>query len=254
VLVEDPNHPLNPMMKPIERSLDETVKKRLVEVKAREEQNKKPEPWRRSEFSEPSDVVTVKVPTSMVAGAISPAKTSPISAISKEAPPDLAVLTEEPSAKIMSIVWDDARAVDVPGVLDVYRGTTLNFKSNADVIHPVTLVFKKLTDIDFRTDRLVADIRGGVELPSQSPADKTSPLYSLGEYAVVDDDGKLRVYSEFDDWNNFKRLAMPPQPETAVGGYGMPGEDPYLDGVMPGDSMPARGRKRGRANMSETTP
>ena len=36
----------------------------------------------------------------------------------------------------MTVVWDSERAVDVPGIVNVNRGSWLNFSQDADVIHP----------------------------------------------------------------------------------------------------------------------
>jgi hypothetical protein len=283
VIIEDPNHPALAAMSPLDRFLDESVKKRLVSVEAEEKEKKKRFADRppmeqqllgrvyylRSEFSEPSDVVTIQVPPTTIAGAISGAR---YAALPKEsgAPPDLQVQTDEPTGKMMSVIFDPDRTVDVPGVIDVQRGTVMNFKANSDVIHPVMLVFKKLTDINFRTNRMVADIRGGMELEQETPklpqtaavAQSTvmgpgygaeggyqpttparpDPLYVLGEYAIVDENGKLNIFTEFDDYDNFRRLVLPPQPETSLGAYGgMPGD--AAGAIMPGDEGGGRRRR-----------
>jgi hypothetical protein len=285
-LIEDPNHPAFAQLEPIERFLEDTVKQRLAtEVRPREQEKRENELkdrplleqalksriyFRRSEFSEPSEIVEVKGSPQTIAGAIAGARFVPAPKESG-APPDLQIRMDDPSGKMMAVVFDEQRAVDVPGVVDVYRGSVLNFTSNADVIHPIMLTFKKLTDVRFRTDRVVADIRGGIELPEAKqptpsiqqqqyamdagmgmgmegmptmPPARPDPLYSFGEYVVLDEKGRLKVYSEFDDWQNFKRMAMPPQPETA-GMYGMPGDAgmPGLEGAMPGDDGGGRRRR-----------
>ncbi|MGE0759417.1 MAG: hypothetical protein AB7O38_20535, partial [Pirellulaceae bacterium] len=286
ILIEDPNHPADIRMEPIERFLDDTVKKRLVEVNAEEQERKTQyadktpleqtilsrKYYLRSDFSEPSEIVEVKVPPATIAGEISGGRFVSMPKDSP-APPDLMIQTDEPTGKMMAVVHDPERSVDIPGIVDVHRGSVLNFTSNADVIHPVQLVFKKLKDVQFQTNRLVADIRGGMELPETKPPtpkqpsgmaaadmamgmdmgmgmatptpEKSTPLYTFGEYAVVDPSGKLHVYNEFEDWKNFKRLALPPQPDTAgMGMGGMPGDVmPGMEGAMPGDEGP---RRRGR--------
>jgi hypothetical protein len=244
VYLEDPNHPENAMMEPSERFLDDAVKTRVAQVAKKEQR----EFWIATEFSEPSEPITVQMESSAIAGAIAPVKT----AVIKEAG-DLNI-EEEPTGKVMSVVWDSQRAVDVPAVVDVQRGTVLNFKSNADVIHPTMLLYKRLKDVEFHTDRFVADIRGGVALPNPVeeekkkekgkpavPVETPETLYALGEYAFVDSTGKLRVRTEFDDWESFKRLGLPPQPESATAGYG--GE--YIGD--PGASVPdLKPGRRGR--------
>jgi hypothetical protein len=272
LLVEDPNHPQDFRMEPSERFLDESAKKRLAEVVANETERR--QFYIRTDFSQPSDVVEVEMKSSAIAGTIAPTS---VSSLRQPDGRDLIIPVDEPSGKMMAVALDPQRAVDVPGIVDVYRGTVLNFKTNADAIHPVTLQFKKLTDVDIRTDKMVADIRGGIELPQSPapPAQRTAPtsavmpgsvgmstgydrpmtpekpatLYSMGEYVLIDADGNLKIRNEFDDYKDFRRLSLPAQAENTMGGYGMPGDADAA--VMPGDSMPGDDggggrRRRGR--------
>ena len=146
----------------------------------------------------------------------------------------------------MTVVWDATRAVDVPGIIDGFRGTCLNFKAKADVIHPITLIYKSLADFQFQTDHILADIRGGEELPG---ADKNNPLLSLGEYAYFDETGQLRIGNELDDLESYRALAMPEiQPASTGFMGGMEGAEGGMEMGMPGGPGAEMGEMRGGRN------
>jgi hypothetical protein len=154
------------------------------------------------------------------------------------------IALDEPEAKIMSVIWDTQFATEVVGVTTANRGTYLNFTANGDAIHPVMLVFKSLENYKFETDRLVADIRGGEELAG---GEKDKPLLTPGQYALIDDEGQIIVRTEFDDWDSFRKLALPEAIDPMQSGTMMGGEGDMLDGgegMMPGGG-PA-GRRGGR--------
>lgn len=263
VLLEDPNHPQSPQWDLSERYLDESVKKRLAPLIAEEKQKKSrlATTFLRTAFSEPSEIVSVQVEDQAYAGKIAAGRWSTFKDTkdTRDTGFEIPIQMDEPSGKIMAVVWDAEHAVDVPGILDAFRGTFLSFKSKADVIHPVSLIFKRLDDFDFQTSRLIADIRGGQELPG---GEKLHPLLSLGEYAFFDATGQLHVRNELDDWEYYRKL-VPPEPTTTQG-YGgseggedggmmpgmpgMPGDMPGAPGVGgPGDAGGRRGN-RGRGN------
>jgi hypothetical protein len=248
VFLEDPNHPQMAGMEPNERNLDDSVKTRLSSVIKEEKEKNTRTYWVRTDWSSPSDVVSVSPDPIALAGKIDNYRPTAIPNSTQTLPPN------EPKGTVMSVVWDDARAVDVPGSLDVNRGTVLNFKSNADVIHPVTLRYKTLENFDFRTDNCVVDMRGGEDLPG---SDK-EPLGALGEYLVLTASGELEVRDELQDYDAFQ-LHMPPEsPATPTTGYpGMEGGPPGAEGghprmpggpgAPPGAEQPGGGR-RGRGN------
>ena len=252
VLVEDPNHPKFAQLEPSDRTLDDSVKTRLAEVAASEKSSQKQtrKYYLYTDFSPPSDPITVEIEPVSLAGQVLPLETGNAPDKTQDR-----IVLKEPEAKMMSVMWDAVRATDVAGVTNVFRGTFLNFKSKADAIHPVMLVFKRLEDYDFQTDRLVADIRGGEELPVPATS-KDEPLLSPGQYALIDETGQIVVRSEFDDWDQFRKLSLPP-PVVTIATVGDESESGNMPGMssMPGYGAPAGGKKaKGKARGSSMAP
>jgi hypothetical protein len=142
VLLEDPNRPRDPQTEPNRRLFDKSVVQRLAKVEADEEaktnkEGKRPRIYYRlTEWSEPSNIVRVPEPEKVVAGAVIPAKTQDIK-LGDEGTGR--VQTSEPSGKLVAVVWDEDRATEIPAQQEVFHGTLLNFRQNADVLHPSAL-------------------------------------------------------------------------------------------------------------------
>jgi hypothetical protein len=236
VFVEDPNHPQMLAAEPNERTLDDTVKARLAEVIKSEKEKETRIYYLRSEWSAPSEVVTIAPDPITLAGTVDSYRPTAVN----PAATALAVPANEPKGSVMSVVWDAAYAVDAPATIDAYRGTVFNFKTKSTVIHPVTLQYKEL-DVDFATNRCVVDMQGGEELTT---TDK-EPLTSLGKYVILTASGDLLVKDELADYDEFQ-LHTPPEVDapaaTPYGGeMGMPGSEMGSEGS--GSRPP--GRRRG---------
>jgi hypothetical protein len=218
--MEDPNHPQNPGAEPSERALDDEVKTRLAEVSTKEKADNRRIYYLRTDWSDPSDVITIAPATTTLAGTVAKGRTSEIPVIGGS------LELSEPKGKVMSVVWDRAYAVDVPGLKDVQRGTVLNFKQDADVVHPVARIYKKMPEFEFQTDRFVVDMRGGESLPGSTT---DNPLNAMGEMAFFDEKGNIFVRNEFEDHEQFELHTVPTikAPESTYGGYGGYGEDEY---------------------------
>jgi hypothetical protein len=242
--VEDPNHPKDARSEPNLRALHpKLVRARIAEIKAKEVTAKKRLSYfRRTEFSEPSGLVSFELSNKTLGGEISKDK-SKVVADSFGNQFDL-VLTER-SAKVMSVVWDAKRAIDVPGLVDAQRGTYLNFNLNADVVHPVTLQYKTLEDYTFKTNRLVMDFMGGQPLPVPKDEEDDNPLFAPAEFLFMNEHHELFVKNELDDWDGFQKHTPPVQAgESMFGGDAMgEGMDGYGD--EEGGEGP-RGGRRGR--------
>jgi hypothetical protein len=233
VFLEDANHPRYPNMEPNERNLDDTVKTRLADVLKSEKEKNNRVYYVRTDWSQPSAVVHVSPEPISLAGTVETFRPVAIPNSTQS------IASSEPKGTMMSVVWDEKHAVDAPAAADTYRGTVLNFKAKADVIHPVTLQYRELDNFDFLTDRCVVDIRGGEELPG---SDK-EPLAALGEYLVLTRTGELLVKDELDDYDEFQLHKPPVLPAAPAMGpeSGMMG--PGSEGMMP---MPGEGGRRGR--------
>jgi hypothetical protein len=210
VVLEDPNRPKDAIRTPHQRTLHDTVRKRLTTVLAHEQRTRKRYYYRATEWSEPT--APVSAPTGKVETYAGPVNQPPMQAIpygegqGKKGPSGFAISDNAPKAKVMSITWNDVLSIDVPAIVSASRGDYLNFKQSADVIHPVTLEYKTIEDFDLKTKQLIVDVRGGVVLPD---CEANDILHSPGEFAAIDTDGSLFVRNELDSWQTFDLFAPP---------------------------------------------
>jgi len=238
--LEDPNHPRVDFAPPSVQSLDETVRARLKVVDANDEKTKQRTYWVTSDWSEPSGIASLPSTQLFFAGKVNPPAASEIM------PGKPRVPAKEPTADVLTVVWDADKAVDVPAEKEVQRGSTLNFINDADVIHPVLGIVRKLEKHAFTTNAMVADMLGGETIP---PLDRKNehPLQVPGEVLIFDEAGNLHVQNETDDVESFRRYLLPEpvtpgvgQPGGDVLGQPPPGEGGVLDG--PGPRRPVRPR------------
>lgn len=239
VVLEDPNHPENPQAAPNTRHLDPAVAKRVQEVEAKdaETSSRTGEPtrtfYRQTEWSEPSNVVTVAEPEKFVAGGATHGKVIPLG-------DGIEIQTTESKGKLVTMVWDEARAAEIPAEKEVFRGSFLSFAQDADALHPLTQQIKTIEGFDFKTDAFVADLRGGRKLITDIDEENDNEEtihYTPAEFLVIDGEGNLLACNEIDDTEEFRRLTFAEdtaQPVAATGGSGMPGGD-YGDMMDYGD-------------------
>ncbi len=243
VMLEDPNRPQNKAAEPNPRILDQAVVERLAKVTADDEDFLRKNPdkrprrtsWLYTEWSEPSEPVTVVSPAEFVAGGATGPR------FIKIPPNGPSVEYEEPKGKLVSAVWDWRRATEVPAEREVLRGAFLSFKQDADVLRPLTLQIKRLEGYSFGTDAFVADLRGGESLmvDVDKVTKEETPLPVPGEYLVVDDSGRLIACNEVDDAEEYRRLLfIEDKPGSAASAPGMmPGGYGDMMGY-PGGAMP----------------
>jgi hypothetical protein len=251
VFVADPNHPQFAAMDPNDRALSQEVKTRLQELQSKEKDpNQRQFYYRTTAFSDPSPIVMIQPPLRTLAGPIMAAREA---TIRREGNEDITIPSAESSAKVMSVVWDPSLAVNVPGLIDAMRGTLLNFKANADVIHPVTLRYKNLEGYSFTTQRLVVDFEGGQQLP-EANADNDEPLLGPSELLLMDANGQFVIRNEFDDWDDYQRYLLPEVEASSAMPNGGEGMGPAMgpDMMSPADAGGAsgRGRRGGRRGGS----
>ncbi len=252
LLLEDPNHPRDPRMDLPPRTLDDAVAARVGELR-----NKEPKDvprqhfYRRTEWSEPSEPVSLESPARFYVGPAIRANY----ARSKSG----ALLARDPvQISSAAVLWDPNWGVDVSAKLDVMPGGALNVQSDLEVVHPITLEFKKLEKYDLRTNCTLVDLRGGERVGG----DSLNPLLSPTEAVFVDAQGKVVVRNEVDDLDLYRRFAF--EEEIQESGMSIPGmgEMPPAGmepgGMAPGGFPPSgppdaggrsgtRGRARGRS-------
>ena len=264
VFLEDPNNPnTDPtnglvMVPPPRRSLSLKVIDRLNKQQA-DEATKKIY-YVTSDWSEVSSPVSLPSPARAIAGEVEASRYSQSA--------DGGVIEQsEPQGSLVAVVWNPDKAIDVGYEDKAVRGSVLNFvRKQFDVLDPVTLVIKLLEGFTLKSEYLVADLRGGDDLPGDGEKAVVAP----GEYLVVDGMGQLTVIDELDDAKDFARYTFADEvttaPRTSGGGPGggmypgtggtglMPGSGggsmlPGTGGsgsMMPGTGPPGGGGRGGR--------
>jgi hypothetical protein len=213
--------------KPPTASLDKSVIERLA---------RKPKAdvwWRETPYSEVSPVARIPATKQVLAGAVDPGK------LVRKQGEQFEIRQSEEMVKLMGLVWDENKAMDVPGVQDVSRGSVINFRAETEAVDPGRRLLVKLPDYSFDTDTLVLDLRGGEEFGRNS-------LTAPGEVLMMDGDGKMIVRHELEDWSTFQDHNFPPETKaTTTGDLPMPEDD---------DERPRRGGERTPPRPTRTRP
>ena len=107
--------------------------------------------------------------------------------------------TGDPSAEVVTVIWDDKYHTQIPAHRVVKTGDVLNFKPEKAVhlLHPIDWSVRKLENPDeLKTDAVVIDILGGEALRiTQSKMDFNLP----GEILIMDAAGNFRVQNDVQD-------------------------------------------------------
>ena len=239
VLVEDPNRPRLAQAAPHDSILDQTVRDRLVKVAAEERAKNTRLFYFTSDWSEPTKPISAQISTNTYAGGVSlparmveivdPTSIDPATKQRKPAKTGYTVPADgEPTAKVMTVSWSPTYAIDLPGIVDSSRGSLLNKEIPADVIEPISLVYKTIPNYRLASNELVLDLRGGEVLPGQTVVEGEDPLRAPGEVAMLDASGNLTVRNELDDWEAFDQLAPPPPVVVEAAG-----SSAVMEGFMP---------------------
>jgi hypothetical protein len=154
----DPNHPPLPQSTggglggtvndndPPPTSLTPDVEQRLRDLEKVEKQTGRRVSWRDTDWSEPSDIITIPEPLIVAAGKVTPAR---------EGPPipgtNIRVAVGEPKANLLVVDWNDLYATNIAAEQEVERGAVINFVSEGETLHPTKLQFFKLKDYKFQT-------------------------------------------------------------------------------------------------------
>lgn len=259
LILEDPNNPFTgaqaprwdatraaPLRKPPIQSMSANA---LTRVRNAEAANNPSLPAyvRETEPSEPSDIVELPEIDRYYAGKATPGNGNPLPV---GTPPNVTmsppILSTQPSANLLTVTFDSAKAVDVPGEKEIYRGSILNMDKDVDVIHPSKLIIHKIEKYSFHNNAIVVDFVGGKEIPTLD-ARRSDKVPEPCEILIFDGLGKLQLLDETDDVENFRRYLPPKQedaPRPTPGGALGPGEFP--GGLLEGPPAPPRNRTRAK--------
>lgn len=225
LLIEDPNHPRDLSQDVMPQMLTDEAAARVAELNAKEpKQGERKHYYRATEWSEPSDPVSLPPFERFFAG-------EPSKAPTQQHKNGAEVLTRNPIAKMVGVVWDSVWGLDISHDMAVTTGSVLNAKEDVEAVHPLTLEFKVFKDYLFQAGACVVDMRGGVPVGGES----NDPLLSPAEFAVVDAQGNLVVHDEIEDLDRYRRYAYVDQTSSSGTGMGMPG------GIAPGATPPPAG-------------
>jgi hypothetical protein len=236
LLVRDPNRTLDPATDPSPLTLADEVVERVKELDTAEGGVRRTY-YRATEWSDPSDPIKVpRRPQTLLASSVKAGREITL-------PGGVKFQFSEPTGNLLAAVWDRTFAVTVPAETEVSRGSVLNFKKDAEVLHPVMHEFKLLPEYDITTNAVVVDIRGGETLPTKGK----DPMSAPGEFLLLDPDGTLIVRNELDDLDDYRDTLFiedqPPMPSlTGQEGYGAGSESGYYG--TEGSGYPPRGGGR----------
>ena len=142
--------------------------------------------------TEPSGAISVPDGYQVLAGVVKPSKLG------------------EPAAKLMLIAIDKENGMEPAYEYDVGRGSVANTTvKELNVLNRQTKKIDEMTDVKFRSDMVVLDIRGG-KLVGKKGSNLTAP----GEVLLLDRNGDLMVRSELDDQSMYEKRVPPEAPDT----------------------------------------
>jgi len=235
VYLEDPNYPSDLYLTPSLAGLDPEAQARVRGLEAIDAKSGKAKsvhlisPW-----SPPSDVVTLPPAEWFYAGSVEPESFQVLDSTTNTKYSYL----KPQRATAMVVVQDDKKAVDVPAKWDLFKGSAVNFtvQEGVDVIHPALGEKRKIEKYSFQTNAVVADMRGGEDIPVVT-GEHSANMKAPGEILFVDAAGNMHVRDEVDDIEYFHRFIGPEEPKETT--KKKPDEGmPNFEGMMPGGGMP----------------
>jgi len=258
LILEDPNNPYvgdapprwdparnTPLRKPSIQSMSPAA---LARVRRAEQANDpKTRPFLLyTDPSEPSDIVELPPVNRYFAGKATAGNGNPLAI---GTPPNVTmtppILSTQPSANLLTVGFDSRLAVDVPAEKEVYRGSTLNFEKEVEVIHPSLLSIHNIGKYTFKNGSMVIDFVGGNDIPNLDTR-RSDKVQEPCEMLIFDGEGNLQLLDETDDTEGYRRFLPPKveEPSTRANTpVGPPGMEQYPGGVLEGPVRP-KGRPR----------
>ena len=231
--VEDPNNTKELQNNPTRRALDMTVIARIHDEKKKEKKDaektdRKPRRifYRKTKWSTASRSVHVGGGREVFVGTPTKIRQAQIE-------------YKSPEAQVMAVVWDGKKGYEMTGKHKVGRGTVVDFDAKSVIaVDPAQAELVKYEkEYSFSTKHIVADIRGGVDLPGGK-----SSLMEPAEILFVDEHGNLSVRNEIDDHPLYSRYLFDntdvPQGSRFLGGE--VGDNILFDEDMGGRRPPRR--------------
>lgn len=261
LILEDPNNPYvgdapprwdpsrnTPLRKPSIQSMSPAALARVRAADASKDASTRPF-LLYTDASEPSDIVELPPINRYFAGKATAGNGNPLALGS---PPNVTwtppVLSTQPTTNLLTVGFDSAMAVDVPAEKEVYRGSTLNFEKEIEVIHPSLLSIHPIGKYTFKNGSLVIDFVGGSDIPNVDTK-RSDKVQEPSEVLIFDGEGNLQLLDETDDVEGYRRY-LPPEVEEPKTNAAAPGAEQQfpggiLEGGGPGGPRPPRRSKGG---------
>jgi hypothetical protein len=216
VLVEDPNYPSDLYETPSLAGLDPDAQTRVRGLEAVDAKSGKATRSvnRSSGWSPASEIATSPPAEWFYAGSVEPESVGSLAGSEGIKYINFMRLA---STKSLVVVQDDKKAVDVPAKWELFKGSAVNFtvQEGVDVIHAALGEKRKLEKYSFQTNAVVADMRGGEEIPVVTGEHSTN-MKAPGEILFVDAQGNMHVRDEVDDIEYFHRFIGPEEPKETT--------------------------------------
>jgi hypothetical protein len=191
--VNDPNFPFAPTLQPKISSLGPEVAKRIQAkmAEARQTGRRSFQLW--SDWSEPTEPISLPFPEHYFAGPVKPGTTNVWKVDGKE----IEYTRDAPSAKIVASRYDNATGARISMELDIFEGSVLSHQAeSADIVDPISLQVLKLPEAELLSGTTVVDLDGGKPLwKAAGDGDLTEP----GMMLLFDQSGELKVTDEVSD-------------------------------------------------------
>ncbi len=193
--VNDPNFPANPRMQPKVSSLNVESATRVLDKMAEAEASGKRTYERWSEWSEPSNPVSLAPLEEHFAGPVMPASTNSWTINNRE----VTIPRSPAKARIVTSQYSDEFGTRVPMRLEVSEGSVLAGKEEvASVVDQLSRQVKALPNAELVSDVTVVGLGGGEKL---SIVDE---LTEPGSWLLMKSDGSLEVTDEIADQEMYR--------------------------------------------------
>ncbi len=247
LILEDPNNPFDgmaprwdpsrstPLRKPSIQSMSNAALTRVRSADAAKAKDPNARPFLLyTDPSEPSEIVELPPVNRYFAGKATAGNGN---ALAIGTPPNVTmtppVLSTQPSTNLLTVGFDSALAVDVPAEKEVFRGSTLNFEKEVEVIHPSLLSILPIGKYTFKNNSMVIDFVGGNDIPNVDTK-RSDKVQEPSEVLIFDGEGNLQLLDETDDIEGFRRYLPPkieePKNTPTPGGI----EQPFPGGILEG--------------------
>ena len=193
--VNDPNFPFAETLQPKVSSMAPDVATRVQELMASALKDGKRTFRRWSDWSTATQPIGLPSLEQYFAG---PVERGSISTW-KVAGKDVEYARDEPKAKILASQYDLKTGARIPMQIEATEGTVLSQKAETtDVVDPITLTVKKMTDAELVSSTTIVDLEGG------TPLAITKDLTAPGMMLLFDQSGELTVADEVTDQHMFR--------------------------------------------------